>query len=426
MEDKRVIRSEEVQEILGTPPSWIVQWGTTVVLISLVVLGALSWYFKYPDKVSSKLTLTTLQPPVPIFAKTDGYISRVLVQDGDSVQQNAILAVIASGATYEDVLKLEADLQLLQGFDQDAFLSYEPDRTLQLGEMQSDYASFVQLYQDFSFTKNTNYDRKSTRQLKSQIRQIEEGIKALNVELDKANEARLLAQRQFELYHKQYDGDLSDLDRLDQARKDLIDKEQGIARIEGDISDEKQEISDLNVQISAIQQGFRAGNMNRYQALRQSLSKLSGEVAAWKQKYLLSAPTEGMVSFYNLRREQQYVNEGDKVLAILPFQEFDNIIGEVMLPIAGSGKVQTGQRVIIKFDSYPFQEFGYVEGVVESKALLPQNDEYFVKIGLPAGLRTSFGQDLVFRQQMSGSAEIITEDKRFLERALEKLLSIFG
>ncbi|MCB0623557.1 MAG: biotin/lipoyl-binding protein, partial [Saprospiraceae bacterium] len=153
MEDKRVIRSEEVQEILGTPPSWIVQWGTTVVLISLVVLGALSWYFKYPDKVSSKLTLTTLQPPVPIFAKTDGYISRVLVQDGDSVQQNAILAVIASGATYEDVLKLEADLQLLQGFDQDAFLSYEPDRTLQLGEMQSDYASFVQLYQDFSFTK---------------------------------------------------------------------------------------------------------------------------------------------------------------------------------------------------------------------------------------------------------------------------------
>ena len=111
-------------------------------------------------------------------------------------------------------------------------------------------------------------------------------------------------------------------------------------------------------------------------------------------------------------------------MAIVPFQEGNQFLGEVMLPVTGSGKVERGQRVIIKFDSYPFQEFGFVEGLVESKALLPQNNTYFVKVSLPNGLKTSFDQELTFRQQMMGKAEIITADKRFIERAMQWFSSL--
>ncbi|MDV7402430.1 hypothetical protein RZS08_64005, partial [Arthrospira platensis SPKY1] len=62
------MRSEEVQEILATPPGWMVQWGTTLVFVVLAALTALGWWFKYPEKAVAPLTITTQQPPIPVYA----------------------------------------------------------------------------------------------------------------------------------------------------------------------------------------------------------------------------------------------------------------------------------------------------------------------------------------------------------------------
>ena len=42
-------RSEDVQEILGYVPRWIVRWGITVIFISILVLLVGSWFFRYPE-----------------------------------------------------------------------------------------------------------------------------------------------------------------------------------------------------------------------------------------------------------------------------------------------------------------------------------------------------------------------------------------
>ena len=426
MEDLYSARSEEVQEILGTPPKWIIRWGTVVILFALIAAGILAWNFKYPDKVVDKLTLTTMHPPVPIFAQSEGYLEQLFVMDGDSVDMGDVLALLQDEARYDDILQLEKDLEELKAFDQDAFTTYSPNRTLELGALQTSYSSFVRLIQDFSFTSTTDHDENSTRQLRKQISRIQQNLRSLNTELEKANEAKVLAQQQFEKLHNNYTGNLEDLKLLEAARQNLLEKEKEIASIEGDIAARKTDIDDLKVQILYIKQGKESGSMSKYQALRQSITQLSAEVQTWKQQYLLTAQTAGTVSFYNIQRERQYLKKGDKVLAILPYQEYDNFIGEVLLPVEGSGKVEEGQRVLIKFESYPFQEFGYVEGKVGSKALLPQNDEYFVKVLLPNGLLTNYNKELTFRQQMTAQVEIITEDKRFLERVLEKMLGIFA
>jgi hypothetical protein len=48
-----------------------------------------------------------------------------------------------------------------------------------------------------------------------------------------------------------------------------------------------------------------------------------------------------------------------------------------------------------------------------------------VRVKLTNGLVTSYGKTLTFDQQMLGSAEIISEDKRFVERLFNKLISAF-
>ncbi|MCB0706212.1 MAG: HlyD family efflux transporter periplasmic adaptor subunit [Saprospiraceae bacterium] len=424
MAEKYQIRSEEVQEILGTPPSWIVRWGTSVALICLFVLVFLSWIFKYPEKVVSEVTLTTLRPPVSLIAQADGYIAQIMVEDGDTVKREEVLAVISNTARYDDILKLESDIQQLQGFDQEALLSYIPDKSLRLGDLHADYSAFIQLFQDFSFDKSDDYDEESTQTLNRQITALRSSISILTRQLESAKESKALAEQQYSVNQNLYDGNNETLELLQQSRDDLIDKEQEIISLEREISVKKQEIANLNMQILAIQQGSKSGNLNKFRQFQTSLNTLDSRIQSWKQKYILYAPTEGVASFYNFRTEQQYVRRGDEVMAIVPFQDGNQFLGEVMLPVTGSGKVEKGQRVIIKFDSYPFQEFGFVEGRVESKALLPQNNTYFVKVSLPNGLITSFGNELTFRQQMIGKAEIITADKRFIERALQWFSSL--
>ena len=44
-------RSEPVQEILGSVPSWIIRWGTSLFFVIIVLLLVGSWFFRYPEVV---------------------------------------------------------------------------------------------------------------------------------------------------------------------------------------------------------------------------------------------------------------------------------------------------------------------------------------------------------------------------------------
>ena len=48
------LRSEEVQEVMGQVPAWIVRWGITLLFLVVVALLVGSCFFKYPD--GSRLT----------------------------------------------------------------------------------------------------------------------------------------------------------------------------------------------------------------------------------------------------------------------------------------------------------------------------------------------------------------------------------
>lgn len=53
------IRSEEVQEILGTPPAWLTRWGTLVAFFTFVVLLWTAYWIRYPDYVEGEIKVTS-------------------------------------------------------------------------------------------------------------------------------------------------------------------------------------------------------------------------------------------------------------------------------------------------------------------------------------------------------------------------------
>ena len=110
------------------------------------------------------------------------------------------------------------------------------------------------------------------------------------------------------------------------------------------------------------------------------------------------------------------------MFTIVPKQE--KLYGQVILPALGAGKVKIGQEVIVKLEDYPYLEYGSVKGKVSSISLTTnaiktaqgEAETYLVTISFPDELKTNYGTKLDVKYEVKGSADIITNDRRLIQR----------
>ena len=162
----------------------------------------------------------------------------------------------------------------------------------------------------------------------------------------------------------------------------------------------------------------------------ETVNNMLSNIEAWKLKYLVVAPIQGKVSMSLVIEENQFIGAGKEFATVVP--EKKEVVGKLRIPIAKSGLVKEGQNVNIKLDGFPYQRFGVVKGKLQEIDWIPREEYYEAEIFLPKGLESTYKnsrmkekeEKIVFRQQMTGIGEIITEDKRLLERVLYQVLSI--
>ena len=116
------LRSEEVQEVMGQIPAWIVRWGITILFIVVLVLLVGSYFFRYPDVITTEMTLTSRHPVAEVVARSSGKINELYVFNGQEVKMGAPLAVVENPARTEDVFRLKKLLARCQ--EQPERLSY--------------------------------------------------------------------------------------------------------------------------------------------------------------------------------------------------------------------------------------------------------------------------------------------------------------
>ena len=180
--------------------------------------------------------------------------------------------------------------------------------------------------------------------------------------------------------------------------------------------------SNAQLQINNIEKSILQLHLQDYQEqtkikneLQQSIKSLNSEIIQWKQNYLVISPVNGKVSFFNVWAVNQNVKQGDELFAIIPNQK-QVFIGKCNLPIPNSGKLTIGQKVNIKLDNYPHNENGMLLGTVSNISQVPNKDNYVVDINLSNGLTTSYNTTLIYKEQMTGTADIITKNVSIMDR----------
>ncbi len=423
--DKIEIRSEEVQEILGYIPHWIIRSGISVIFVIIVLLLIGSWYFKYPDVISSSIIITTENPPAALVAKTSGKIDRLFVKDKQKVQKGTLIAIIENPANYEDLFALSKKLDSLQTFmiTFDTSNCFSLNAYYKLGTLQSVYASFIKQYNDYLNFIRLNYHYRKIAALKKQLKQIDlqnnSYIRQYNIQKQEFAIARQQFSRDSGLYVKNVIAALE----FEKAKRDFLQKKYSLENARNTIINNQIQENTIEQSILDLELQYTDQKNKLQLELKSAYDVLQSSIRDWELRYLFRSPIDGKVSFNKIVSVNQNINPGETAFTVVP-EKPGRIVGHLQLSVAGAGKVKENQRVNIKLDNYPYMEYGTLEGRVKSISLVPAENFYLVTIQIPQNLHTNYNKSLPFAQQMNGTADIITENISVLERLLNPLRMI--
>ena len=429
-------RSEQVQEIVSAIPNWLVRWGISLFFIILLLILFVSWLVHYPDLVSVPFRLTSDNVPKSVVVRSETRIIKVFVKENDLVEKDKILAFLESNANHNEVLKVADEIQTVTNLIENNTLERLPQIKLtnynNLGELQTSFQTFYKTYTEFqAFLQNGFYVSQKTF-LQNDLNALIKLQTNLQEQTIIQKQELQLAEKEFIIQQKLYEGKVIPISDYQKEESKFLAKQMPLKQLESSIinnsssqNTKQKEILELDKRISEQKQGFL-----------QSLYALQSAIIDWKRKFLLVAPAQGKVFLPNFLQEKQLLRANQEVFFIGEENNNQqnnqkdttknnlnnsNYFGEVQLSQRSLGKIQVGQKVLIKFNSYPFQEFGLVRGKVVFITETPIKDSLFLaKISLPEGLMTNSKKIIPFKNNLSATAEIITQDKSLLARFFEK------
>jgi hypothetical protein len=416
-------RSEEVQSIIERMPTYWSKWVALCVGILIGGIILLGFLIKYPDTVDGQVSVTAVFAPVRLVANSNGRL--ILLQaDKTQIEEGTVISYIESGANYRHILWVDSLLDNPVIFENE-YYSF-PDSLL-LGDVASAYNAFILAYQQYRRVLASDIYATIRLNLQNQINSDKLVIENLDEELKlKSNiladsEDRL--KKDSILLHNQV---ISEQDYQQQRASHLSLKESRLS-LQSNRLLKRSEISRNMMEIQRIQLEETENIERVYAEFIIQKNALANTVNLWKERYLQYSPVEGELEYLGFWRDNIFVQSGQELFTVIP--DKNNIVGEVMIPSFGAGKVEVGQTANIKINNYPFDEYGLIKGVVKSVSRITKkietsngvSDAYLVVIDFPEGTTTNFGKYLPLDFESKGTAEIITRRKRLIERLFDNL-----
>ena len=416
--DQIELRSEEVKDILTSPPHWMLRWGSLLFFLIILMLLIISWFVKYPDIVISQAVITTQQPPQKEYAKNTGKIDTIVVQNNKKVTEKTVLAVLENTANFQDVLYLKSVMDTITFLRKQETIHFPFDKLpiLFLGELETDYALFENAYAQYQLNKDLQPFENELTANQFSVKELKRRLQNL-IAQKKINEQELqIKKTDLDRYQSLFEKGVISKQEHEHKQIDYLQAERSYKNL-------TVSISNLNEAISNAQKTKKSTEINRtkqdillLKSVIQSFNNLKKSLKNWELRYVLRSEIDGKVSFMDYWAKNQTVNQGDLVFTIIPIEN-TTFVAKLKTPVRNSGKIKIGQKVNIRIENYPYEEFGLLEGTISSISLVPDDQGlYSIDVQLDEKLITTYNKEIDFKQEMQGTAEIITENLRLIER----------
>lgn len=210
------------------------------------------------------------------------------------------------------------------------------------------------------------------------------------------------------------------------------------------------DVQAMQRQATAARRGLAQLQQARQELPGQRLANKAGfqrDLAALEQEQVeteargalaVSAPVTGVIAT-QLVKPGQAVQAGQPLLSLLPGN--GTLEAELLVPSRAIGFIEPGDRVLLRYQAYPYQKFGHQQGRVariSRSALSPgelgapignaQQGEpfYRITVALARQTVTAYGKAELLKPGMLLEADVLGEKRRLIEWVFEPLYSLQG
>ena len=230
--------------------------------------------------------------------------------------------------------------------------------------------------------------------------------------------------------------DITDIkEQLFTADQSLRDNQARITQNQGDLSSFLKEAEQLQAQLMQKQAEERRVKLEAQQQMQQlkvEITQLQAQIAETQsliqsaqsqlKQTLLKSPVDGVVLSLDIQNTGEVVQPGQTVAEIAP--QGAPLVLSAVLPNQEAGFAKKGMPVKVKFDAYPYQDYGVVPGEVTSISADAESDErlgevYRVDIALERDYIGTKNQKIEFKAGQTASADIIIRRRRIVDVLLD-------
>jgi len=383
------------------PYRWVI---ITLICLLVAILIAFCVFGSYTKRESAQGVLVPEKGMMTITAMSAGTVIALPARESDSLQKGDKIATVSS------------------------------EISTRFGQTREAIASQLELQKQALNNQLINLDQLNSETLKS----LQEKIRLFeqqSVELDKIYRQRTqqiaLSKAQLKKISAMRKEGYASHTQVEQQQNDLLDASvrlQDVARQRIDVRQQlaqaKQQLREQPLNYSQQKNDLQQKLADNAQSLMENESRRSIE---------LRAPEKGTVSAV-LVKQGQVVSAGQTLAMILP----DNarLQARIMLSSRAIGFIRPGQRVVLRYQSFPWQKFGQQYGTVSEiskSALSPQEvatitgdnqakeSMYQVKVTLDKQTVQAYGRQVSLRPGTGLEADFIIDKRRIYEWVLEPL-----
>ncbi|MDR3279301.1 MAG: HlyD family type I secretion periplasmic adaptor subunit [Synergistaceae bacterium] len=409
-------------EIVETPPSplgralmWIIL-SFFVIAIAWSIIGRVDEVAVAPGKVIPSGYTKVVQ------AEDKGIVRKLNVSNGTPVKEGDVLIELDTVVTEADMSRLrkERDFYLLdlarlyserdgKPFEAPEGIGF-PDEILQMSEL-----SRARLL-EFSSRMDTLRQQVLVTQssVTNSVKQRDKYASILPIATDQRKRTEELAS----------DGTVSLFEHQNYLQKEIEIRQDLLAQ-DAEVSRNRQTVTEAEMEIKRAESEWLSEISSRIVDDRKQLQAVEEELIKAEERNRLSrivAPIDGIVQQLDIHTIGAILTPAQPLMLIVPDE--GGIEFEVWLENRDIGFVYAGQAAEIKVETFGFQKYGTLDGVVKSVATEAKEDE---KRGLiyQAFLETSRdsyiidGREIPLLPGMSVTGEIKIRQKRIIEYFLD-------
>jgi len=416
------VLAERQTQWMGTvllAPSRSDRWFTLAAVLIMLAIAGLLYYGEFTRKARVGGWLVPQQGLMRVFAPQPGVVAELYVKEGAQVRKGERLLRLSGelesttlGATQAEIVRRLIELR-------DALRDQQRQQERLLTQQQHTYANRLS-----SLHSELDQVRHDIETMKARV-----GLAEHNVTVNRnLREKGFVSEQQLQLV---------EADRLEQnSRLGALERQQiELGREQVTLQGE---LNDLPVKTQAELATIERNMATAEQELAQ---------AEARREIVVPAPQDGTVTAI-LIEQGGHANVSAPLLSIVPAGA--SLEAHLYSPSRAVGFVRPGQRVLLRYQAYPYQKFGHYEGVVASISrsavnpgeLPPQlagvtvagvtggvagpEPVYLITVRLARQTVTAYGRQVDLQPGMQLDADIALETRRLYEWVLDPLYTVTG